>query len=199
MDTPQPSPAPQAEAGAALAAASRAVSSAAEVAPGGLQDIRGPLPVDGFPPFALSGAVLLLAGATLAARRFARRPGALPPLPPPSAAAADPAGEVARLGHAYRGGSCSGEQAIVRLDALVRDALAVRAGIPARCLTSTELLRHPALLAPDGERARALLSRLGAVADRVKFGGHRPVPGEVEAALAAVASWLEAVPARSAS
>ncbi len=162
--------------GAALAEPEQATP---PVARGDIRDIRGFLPMEGLPPFVLTGGLLLLAGGLLLARRRARS-GAR--LPVPSIAAPDD--PLARLVADYREGRCPGDRLILRLDGLARDALAAGWGIPANRLTSRELrARLPSIAPLDGFMA---------LSDRVKFAGHVPGATEIEEALVLAAGLLAA-------
>ena len=155
-----------------------------------IRDIRGPLPLSSLPPFILSGGVLLLAVVLLLVRRrrFHRGLHEAAPVPPAVAPGPDAKALLARLAADYRQGACAGEQALMRLDRLLRSSLAASSGIHALQLTAAELLpRLEPLLDPG---AQALLGDLLSLCDRVKFAGHRPAPEEVERALTAVASLL---------
>jgi hypothetical protein len=162
-------------------------------------DIRGPLAAAGLPAFALTGGgVLLLAGGWLLLRRRAGR-DMRTPAPPPAAPQPAPGDRLAQLADDYRLGRCPGDLLILRLDDLIRDALAAGSGIPAHSLTSTELQRHLATIRFADEDARVLLGRLLPLTDRVKFAGHQPVPGEIDDALRAAAGLLAIeMPERSA-
>jgi hypothetical protein len=136
--------------------------------------------VDGLPPFVLTGGLLLLVGGLLVVRRRAMT-GA-PPSTPPITQTEDP---LARLVSDYRTGRCPGDQLIIHVDGLVRDALAAGRGIPAHRLTSAELRAHLPDIGP--------LDGFMILADRVKFAGHMPGAAEIEDALALAAGLLEAV------
>lgn len=164
---------------AGLLAAYSACAAGAE-----LQDIRGPMQPDSLPPFTLTVGVLLAAGALLLLLGRRRAPAE-----PPSCTAPAERDPLAVLAEEYRCGVCPGERVIVRLDALVRDALATRAGVPARHLTSWELGRR---LGTEWAAGTAL-ARLLALGDRTKFAGHRPDALEVEAALQDASVVLKAI------
>ena len=172
-------------AGAALAEPEQASPSNAR---GDIQDIRGFMPMDGPPPFALTGGLLLLVGGLLLVRRRAMT-GVSPP-PPPLAEPEDP---LARLLADHRNGRCPGDLLIIRLDGLVRDALSARSGIPAHRLTSAELRRSLWDRVSTEER-RAPLDGFLNLADRVKFAAHVPATAEIEAAVLVATRLLEAVP-----
>lgn len=155
----------------------------ASAAPADIHDIRLPQPGEGPPPFALTGAVLLLAVVLgLAYRRAARRRPAVTAVAATSFPdTADDA--LSRLAEAYRAGTCSGEDVILRLDALLRATLELGAGIPASRLTSAELQGQSAATV-DAE-AGDLLAGFLTLADRVKFAGQPPAAAAVEQALRA--------------
>jgi hypothetical protein len=186
------------------------------------RDIRGPLPIDGPPPFAVTGGVLLLAGGLFLVVRRAHRVRRGAPLPP-CEPRPDPKAQLAELADAHRRGACPDDILIVRLDALVRDLLATTTGIPARCLTSAELTRAftPAEAASGaqafarsgsaaevasatgrslgvGSSPGSALGPLLALGDRVKFAGHRPGTVEVDDALRTAGRLVDGLSAGSA-
>ncbi len=122
----------------ALAATEAPAPSPTAATPPQFHDIRGPLPANSLPPFLLTAGVLLLVGGLFLVVRRARHPSPSRP-PTPTAHDPDAVDPLATLVDDYRRGICPGDQLIIRLDALVRDTLAARSGIPARSLTSVEL------------------------------------------------------------
>jgi len=158
-----------------------------------LRDIRGPLALAGTPPFIVSGGMLLLLGGLFLLQRRRRRRRHSAAAPPPTAAARADAGDLlARLFADYQQGTCPGDQLVIRLDAIVRGGLAASRGIPAQRRTSAEL--REAATTCLNEAARARLDELLSLCDRVKFAGHQPSQGEVEAALRGAASLLAGLP-----
>jgi len=160
-----------------------------------LRDIRGPLALAGTPPFIVSGGMLLLLGGLFLLQRRLRlrrrRHDAAAP-PPPAAPRADAGDLLARLFADYQQGNCPGDQLVIRLDAIVRGGLAASRGIPAQRRTSAEL--REAATTCLNEAARVRLDELLLLCDRVKFAGHQPSQGEVEAALRGAASLLAGLP-----
>jgi LPXTG-motif cell wall-anchored protein len=158
-----------------------------------IRDIRGPLPLASPPPFILSGAVLLLAAGLLLSRRRSKRSSrhevAVPPAVPPGPAADE---LLACLAADYRQGACPGGQALIRLDRLLRGALAASSGIPAMRLTAVELLPRLEAAAILNPGELALLGSLLSLCDRVKFAGHSPAADEVERALNAAGNLIAA-------
>ena len=159
-----------------------------------IRDIRAALPVAVTPPFALTGGLLLLVGGLFLIRRKLRRHAAVTP-PPPGETGPAPGDLLARLGSDYRQGNIPGEQLIVRLDALIRSALAARTGVPAQRLTSAEFQQRAAPFLNDMEKT--LLGGLLPLGDRVKFAGYRPEPAALDWALGAAGRLLEGAPAES--
>jgi len=158
-----------------------------------LRDIRGPLALAGTPPFIVSGGMLLLLGGLFLLQRRRRRRRHSAAAPPPTAAARADAGDLlARLFADYQQGNCPGDQLVIRLDAIVRGGLAASRGIPAQRRTSAEL--REAATTCLNEAARVRLDELLLLCDRVKFAGHQPSQGEVEAALRGAASLLAGLP-----
>ncbi len=164
-------------------------ASSALAAANDIHDIRGPLPIDVLPPFTLTGGLLLLVAGLFFILRH-RRHHQTGEAPPASAPVADAADRLARIGAEYRQGIVPGELTILRLDAVVRDGLALVAGLPAQRLTSVELLSD-ALAGLDAGQ-QALLGELLPLFDRVKFAGHLPAAQEVERSLEVAARLLVA-------
>lgn len=176
------------------AAEGAAANAAAAATRADIHDVRGPVPVDALPPFALTGGALLLAAGLLWLRRHARRRPSIPP-PTPDEACVDPADRLASLADDYRRGDCPGELLILRLDGLLRGVLVGAIGLPARHLTSAEIRRWLTANETAGGQVRIALDHFLSLADRVKFAGHRPGRGEIESALGLAAELLGALSA----
>lgn len=142
----------------------------------GMHDIRGPVAVATLPPFALSGGVLLLFGGLWLLRRRRHASTAVAPAVTPSACREGLAGLAAE----YRQGQLTDEEAIRRLDALLREAMTT-AGFPAHVRTSLELR----ILAEDrlDPTARRCLADLLALGDQAKFACHQPGSAAIGQAL----------------
>ena len=155
--------------------------------PADIQDIRGPLPVAaGLPPFVLTALLLLVVGALWFVRR--RRSSAAPP---PATPAPDARDLLARLVVDYRQGACDSEQVVLRLDGLLRRALAASTGIPAPWRTAAEL--RAVLMTRLDEEQAASLNKLLSLCDQTKFAGHRPDGHELDWALDAGASLIDSL------
>ena len=153
-----------------------------------IRDIRGPVVVASLPPFALTGGALFVAGGVfLLHRKLRRRQTGF--VATAESRRSDVGAALSRLAADYRRGICSGSELIVRIDDLLRVTLAEKTGIAAQRLTSTELLRDVEAFLDD--HRRALLKRLVALSDRVKFAAHQPDAGEVDAALSAAAGLFD--------
>jgi hypothetical protein len=161
------------------------LATSALAAPADIQDIRGPLPAAaGLPPFFLTALLLLLVGALWFFRR--RRSAAPPP------AAPDARELLARLVVDYRQGACDSEQVVLRLDGILRRALAAITGIPAPWRTTAEL-RALLITRLDAEQT-ASLDKLLSLCDQTKFAGHRPDGHEVDWALDVSAGLIDGLP-----
>lgn len=160
-----------------------------------LLELRGPLPLAGWPPFALTSLGLVAAAAAFAAWRRALRP---PPLPEPVAAAPPREACAAalplleRLAARYGTGALPPGALCLELAALVRSTLACRTGLAASRLTTGELMERMACcrLLPEAELERA--GQLLFFCDRVKFAGHRPDAAEGSRSLALARELLGA-------
>jgi hypothetical protein len=157
---------------------------------GALRDIRAAVTIDTLPPFVLTGGVLLLASGMILLGRHLRRRSARQTGSVGGPAKADP---LAGLADDWRRGACPATELALRLDALLRDTLANRAGIPARHLTSAELRRRMTVGGMCDARSLDVLLSLG---DRVKFAGHQPGAAEIDAALRAAADLFVSLPAQ---
>jgi hypothetical protein len=162
-----------------------AMASALSAAPLDIHDIHGPLPPEAVPPFILTGGMVLLFGWLFWLRR--RQPTA--EVAPLQTLRPDARTVMARLVAEYRDGICSREELCVRLDAIVRDVLGVRVGMPAHERTSTEL-RQEAATRLD-ERTVVILRDLLLFFDLIKFAGHRPDDAEIDGALGAAAGLVD--------
>ena len=155
------------------------LGSATRAAPADIHDIRGPLAPDPFPPFVLTGILLtVLAGMFLLRRR---RPTITESLA--SESRPDLRMALARLVTEYRDGTCLPDRLSIRLDGIVRDALATACGIPAHQLTSIELRQEVAGRLSQGTQ-KTLLEILSSC-DLAKFAGRHLSAAEIDGALAA--------------
>lgn len=164
-------------------------------APADIHDIRGPIALDGLPPFVLSGGVLLLIGGLWLLQRKRRRPESAPPPPgqfSPTTPGPDANDLLTRLVADYRQGTCPNDQIVIRLDEIVRGALAATTGIAAQRRTAAELSREAT--ACLNEETRASLDALLSLCDRVKFAGHRPARAEIDWALHGAARLFDGLP-----
>lgn len=156
-----------------------------------IRDIRGSIEVHGLPPFAMSGgALLLVVGLFLAHRHLRRNVQSEMPLATGRPHLRD---RLARLADDYRQERCSGDELIVRLDSLVRDALTNHAGIVAQRLTSAELRRQTDASGVIGEVKQVQFAGFLSLCDRVKFAGHHPAAAEIDEALSVAAALLDSV------
>ncbi len=175
--------------------AAPATAATAEAAPRDIRDIRGPLQLQFSPPFVMTGGVTILLAGLLYFRRRPRRPG-LSAMPEAVANEPDTTELLTRLSEDFRQGRCAGDQAIARLDALLRNELEIRAEIPAPQSTTLELSIHLDQSMWLDAETRAQLARFLALCDRVKFSAHSPSESEVEATLATVRTVCDRIPPR---
>jgi hypothetical protein len=163
-----------------------AVTAAQDIA--GIREIAPPTFA---PPFILSGVlVLLLAGLIFLA--YKRRQLIQPPTM--AVQSADTAAVLAQLAESMRLGQCPNDQAIIKLDALLRDEFEGRAAVPACRLTTQELndmARRCDWLDAD---AQSRLSRLLTLCDRVKFSAFQPDHEDVASAMETVRILLDRIP-----
>jgi hypothetical protein len=175
----------------ALPAMGQPAESAAAAVPVDIRDIRGPVPVAVSTPFVVTGGLLLaLAGGVLLLRREARRTASRLP-PSPGETGQGPLDLLDRLAAEYRQGARPGDQLLIHLDGLIRATLAASTGLPAQRLTSAELLGQAEATVFRDMGARALLSDLLPLLDRVKFAGHQPGAADVDGALKAARALIE--------
>lgn len=156
-----------------------ALSSAVHAAPADIHDIRGPLPPEAMPPFVPTGVWLAVLAGIFVLHRRRQTIAELPaPEPPPDARMA-----LSRLVAEYREGACLPDLVCIRLDVIVRDAVAAGGAIRAHHLTSIELRREAATHL--AKTTRTALDEILSLCDLVKFAGRQLSPAEIDGALVA--------------
>lgn len=163
-----------------------AVTAAQDIA--GIREIASP---SFTPPFILSGVLaLLLAGLLFLAYKRRQR------IQPPTMAvqSADAAALLAQLAESMRIGQSPNDQAIIKLDALLRDEFEGRAAVPACRLTTQELNDMAQRCDWLDADTQARLSRFLTLSDRVKFSTYRPDDEDVATALKTVRILLDRIP-----
>ncbi len=144
----------------------------------GLIDIKGPVPFQGLPPFALT-ALILVAGAIIAS--FLRRRSDRPVCSEPATASnPDSPDTLERLTSHYHQGLLGADELFCRLSELLAKGLPVSMGQVG--LTSTELLILLKAERNNPETIR-LSSELLLLCDQVKFAGYQPTIPEITWAL----------------
>jgi len=161
-----------------LAAESRAMTD--------LRDIRGPVFSRELPPFALTGALLLLGVffAFLLRRRGA--PAAAPETPP--ASRSDSPENLTSLADDYRNGRISVQTLFIGMATLINHHLLAAAGLAPAPMTTDEILLRTLPVLPHQEHRQA--AEALRLCDRVKFAAHQPAAQEVSAALDLAAGIL---------
>lgn len=162
-----------------------AVTAAQDIA--GIREIAPP---SFAPPFILSGVLaLLLAGLLFLA--FKRRQRIQPPTM--AVQSADAAALLAQLVESMQLGQCPNDQAIIKLDALLRDEFEARAAVPACRLTTQELNEMAKRRDWLDADAQSRLNRFLMLSDRVKFSAYRPDDEDVATALHTVRILLDRI------
>lgn len=168
-----------------------APATTAPAASSDIRDLRGPLPAEGLPPFALTSfAILALGGAGVAWSRAGRKP--LPPASAVPETAVDPLQSLGALAASFQSGALSAELLCLQLSVLLRLELGRRTGAPAPRLTSAELIQRLAASQLFSEVEIALAGTMLELCDRVKFGGQPLEQARAEWLLATLGAFLEA-------
>lgn len=159
-----------------------------------LRDVRGPVPLEDMPPFLLTAGVLLLA--VLLYRVLRRKPEYAQGNPTSPSPEPTPVDRLERLLEEHRLGRGTDVLLVLRLDAWARDTLDATQGIPARRLTSVEVMQRSGTAMAAAPNVLDSLERLFGLSDRVKFAAHLPRPDEVQEALAAASALGRALAER---
>ncbi|MGE0191376.1 MAG: hypothetical protein AB7T63_04965 [Planctomycetota bacterium] len=140
-------------------------------------------------PAGLGALLALLVVALMLRRRRSVIDDALPTGPDPSPSAPTWSAHLAALGPAHPSDASTRASQVVAASDVFRAALGAARGVDARTLATNRLLRG--LEEALGDRAASdTMARAGALvglADRVKYGAHRPGPTSTEVALATTA------------
>jgi len=185
-------PAPPSSAPVSTAAVSIATAPPATAPAAGsyLRDLRGPLPAQGLPPFALTSfALLALGGAGVAWSRAARKPA--PPAQAVPETAVDPLQSLGALASSFQSGALCAELLCLQASHLLRLELGRRTGAPAPRLTSAELIQRSAASQLFSDAEIAVAGSMLELCDRVKFGGQPLEQAQAEWLLATLGVFLE--------
>ncbi|MBI5655841.1 MAG: hypothetical protein HZC44_03020 [Geobacter sp.] len=157
-----------------LFVAATAIAAAPDGPSADIRDILGPVRPSGFPPFAASAAVLILAAGVL----LFRLPGRKGRDPLPDAAADPLLDELLALRDAHQRGELPDPLLFERLSQLLRSLFSAENRLS---LTSRELIE----VAQGGlpEETLCSVAALFDRCDRVRFGGDAPGKGDAAAAL----------------